>query len=1336
MYRDLDPENWPEEFAIDQHPLIAALLRDGFPDIDPVIADNTPLDTAIPALELNHVVDADSSQTVAIAETTAGRTMVIKGPPGTGKSQTITNIIAALAARGKKVLFVSEKMAALEVVHSRLQKVGLGPMTLELHSNKSNKRSVLEELKRTKEGVLKTPRGDATVVQRLGEATASLNAFATRLHTPLQPSGVTPYQILGRLLFATGQEDAVAGFVLDGAEKWNASDYKHRHSLVEDLAERLRDLGPIPSHPWKGVQAEPLDPSERDDISRLIGDAERHLQSLTTAANFASAELGAPTAVKLADGAVAQRFFDAAATIPGSADRSALRHPAWRDNVDGLAHLVDAGRAWSAARSSLDGTLNAAGWAAEYNAVRSVIARKGRSLFRIFNREYREQLSLLRSYLKVDLPKSAADRISLIDRVVGAQGSRAAFDESRGLAPAFGRLWVDQNTDWSALKAVVDWRQQNDSLPAEYWSNLSDFVDLDAINEVGATLSRAREEIRKNLSKLVGILVLDIERAFGVSDIAGLPLADLQARLSLWKSELESVTRFIAIASRGRELAALGVPSIVNAIHDGMLTFRALTPTFDRAYSEVLRGQLFQSWPELRGFDGDRQNRLVSNFRDFDRARIELAKEQIAANHAAQRPKGNSGIGPLGVLNAELAKRRGHLPIRQLLHRAGPAIQQLKPVFMMSPLSVAQFLKPGGSTFDALVMDEASQIEPVDALGAIARVKQIVVVGDERQLPPTAFFKKLTGDEDRDEEGDDPSIAIQAKDAESILDLCLAKGVPHRMLSWHYRSKHQSLIAVSNKEFYENRLYIVPSPYDAIAGMGLKFRLLKDTAYDRGGSRTNPLEARAIAEAVIAHARSNPSESLGVGTFSVSQRQAILKELELLRRANPDLESFFAATAGEPFFVKNLENIQGDERDVIFISVGYGKTAEGYLAHNFGPLSSDGGQRRLNVLISRAKLRCEVFCNFTGADIDLERTRAQGVAALKMFLTFAETGDFGLGEPVNQDHDSEFEAQVCNKLRSRGYDVKAQIGASGFRVDLAICDPEKPGRFVLGIECDGAQYHSSRSARDRDRLRQQVLEAHGWIIHRIWSADWYMRPEEELKKVEAAITIAKAEWHERDEEDAKPRAAVHVAFGTDVEGDTPVAGFVARETAPSPARNYYREANFPVNRQLDPHETPLAEMAGYVVKIVEIEGPVHIDEVATRIRLLWGLQRAGNRIRAAVSQAAQVAAKRGLIIGEEFYDLPNRDVSVRDRSEVNSSSLRRAEALPPTELTRAIVSTVDDNFGAPRDELIQAVSRLLGYQSLSAQLRQCIALQLDRALESGLLVERDGLIVSPAKPQI
>jgi very-short-patch-repair endonuclease len=242
----------------------------------------------------------------------------------------------------------------------------------------------------------------------------------------------------------------------------------------------------------------------------------------------------------------------------------------------------------------------------------------------------------------------------------------------------------------------------------------------------------------------------------------------------------------------------------------------------------------------------------------------------------------------------------------------------------------------------------------------------------------------------------------------------------------------------------------------------------------------------------VLHAREAPGRTLGVATFSVAQRQAIQNELEILRREHPDTEEFFGRGASEPFFVKNLENIQGDERDVILISLGYGRTKEGFISMSFGPLNSDGGERRLNVLISRAKLRCEVFSSITGDDIDLSRSKGRGVAALKMFLSFAQTGKLGIAEETGRDADSIFEEQVAARLTALGHDVKTQIGTAGFFVDLAVSDPKKPGRFVLGIECDGAQYHSSRSARDRDRLRQNVLEAHGWVLHRIWSTDWFL----------------------------------------------------------------------------------------------------------------------------------------------------------------------------------------------------------------------------------------------------
>jgi very-short-patch-repair endonuclease len=573
-------------------------------------------------------------------------------------------------------------------------------------------------------------------------------------------------------------------------------------------------------------------------------------------------------------------------------------------------------------------------------------------------------------------------------------------------------------------------------------------------------------------------------------------------------------------------------------------------------------------------------------------------------------------------------------------------------------------------------------------------------------------------------------LTFHAKDAESILDLCLAKGLPHRMLNWHYRSKHQSLIAVSNKQFYDNRLFIVPSPYDAVAGMGLKFHYLPDAHYDRGNTRTNPKEARIVAEAVMRHAREAPDRTLGVATFSVAQRQAIQNELEFLRKQHPETEEFFSRGSSEPFFVKNLENIQGDERDIIFMSLGYGRTKEGFIAMSFGPLNSDGGERRLNVLISRAKLGCEVFSSITGDDIDLSRSKGRGVAALKMFLSFAQTGKLGIAEETGRDPDSVFEEQVAARLTALGHDVKTQIGTAGFFVDLAVADPERPGRFVLGIECDGAQYHSSRSARDRDRLRQNVLEAHGWVLHRIWSIDWFLRPDEETAKVVKAIEAAKAQWRGMDERAADSASAVPIRFSAHEEGDTEV--LVAEVVGERQVVARYEEAKLSVRRQVEPHETPLPEMMKHVVRVVTVEGPIHESEIVVRIRSAWGLARAGNRIRDAVQAAIKAAKRKGEISGGPFYVVPGQQVTVRSRGEVESNTLRRPEILPPEEVMVAIVQLIEENYGAERDQLAQAVARLFGFGATSAQLREVVESALTELLDLGQL-RLEGRLITRAQ---
>jgi very-short-patch-repair endonuclease len=697
---------------------------------------------------------------------------------------------------------------------------------------------------------------------------------------------------------------------------------------------------------------------------------------------------------------------------------------------------------------------------------------------------------------------------------------------------------------------------------------------------------------------------------------------------------------------------------------------------------------------------------VAEKFRELDRLVIEHNRARLAHAHWRGVPTHEAG-GQLGVVKREIQKKRRHLPIRQLVRKAGDAIQAIKPVFMMSPLSIANFLEPGALDFDLVVFDEASQVRPVEALGAIARGKQVVVVGDGKQLPPTSFFDRLAGAEEADEES-------LTADLESVLGLFSAQGAPERMLRWHYRSRHESLITVSNHEFYEDRLVVFPSPDQGREEAGLLYHYLPDTVYDRGGTRSNVEEAKAVAQAVMDHARTRPGRTLGVAAFSTAQAQAVEDQLEILRRADPSCEGFFSSHPHEPFFVKNLENVQGDERDVVFISVGYGRIAGGYVPMSFGPLNQDGGERRLNVLITRARMACEVFTNLTADDIDLGRSSARGVRALKTFLKYAKDGELDVPVATGREPDSPFEESVLSALRAAGYQVEPQVGSAGFFIDLAVVDPERPGRYLLGVECDGATYHSARSARDRDRLRQEVLEGLGWRIHRVWSTDWFSNPEGELRRLVGSIEEARLYGRPPGENGHGTR----VATG-DIERD--------EEPGPTqaPAIPLYEMANFRLDVEWEFHQTSPDSLAEVVAEIVEVEGPVHTQEVSRRVTEAASITRTGSRIRALLEDSIDSAVrKRKVSRSGDFLWYPGmQEAPLRDRSELPAAS-RKLELVAPEEIEAAIGKVIADSYGAGREEIPPAVlSLLLGFKRTTEAAQRRVTEVLDGMIADGRVVE-------------
>lgn len=1321
MYRDLDTATWPPEKRLDQQALIAAALQDGFEAREHLFPEDADVDQLIPVDSQRHVVDADSSQSLAIEAVRRGENLVIQGPPGTGKSQTITNVIAAAIADGKKVLFISEKMAALEVVNRRLKSVGLGPACLELHSHHANKRKVLEELKATRD--LGKPRVEhrEQIIHELSNVQQQLNAHSRTMHQALAPCTLTPYQILGQLARLDAVQIAHLPDLLQGAQNWSPEDFHSRQQIVEALRQAVSKVSPVAGHPWRGVCHPALLKLDAQRFAQQLPTLQAMLARLQQDAELLAQSLSAPAAQTILTLHEQITLAQQLASAP-SIDRQAVASSIWDQGLGQLHKLVECGARFSLKAQNLGSSFAESAWTADWSAPRQSIAAYGDSLFRIFNSGYRAAIANLKGQLKTTLPSSRAERLNLLDSLIEAQQLRQNLGQQQTLgADAFGSLWLGEQSDWAQLQAVLGWMAGPDGQgrSAAFRQLYAQLPALAHCADLAARASASLQAFEDAAQSLLDGYRLETQEAFGAANLARIPLADFGERLAQWVAEPNALLDWTSYHATREQARAAGMAVLVQQLESESIAQGALPAIFERAYYEALLRQATQAHPELVAFNGDQHSQKVRQFRALDLERIELARAQSALSHYEQVPRSASGMGPLGVLNGEIARKRGHMPLRKLFKLAGEAVQAIKPVFMMSPLSVAQFLEPGAVEFDLLVIDEASQIEPVDALGAIARCKQLVVVGDDRQLPPTRFFSRMTSEQDEFDDEDEDQLIAGAADVESILSLCLAKGMPQLMLRWHYRSRHQSLIAVSNQQFYNSSLYVVPSPYTARSGMGLRFHHLPEGRFDSGASRINRIEAQTIARAIMQHAQQSPQLSLGVAAFSLQQKVAIQDELELLRRQQPEAESFFVAHPNEPFFIKNLENVQGDERDVIFISVAYARNAQGYLPMRFGPVSADGGERRLNVLISRAKQRCEVFSSITADDIDLERGKGKGVAALKVFLQYAATGQLTLAGISGRDLESPLEEDVYEALTAQGLQVQTQIGIAGFFIDLAVVDPEQPGRYLLGIECDGMSYHHSRSARDRDRLRQSVLESQGWTLLRIWGCDWFRQPRAQTERVLAAVEAAR---QRKQAEPVQPVMATHQSqTATEVieRAARSDAGSAETESAAGPDDSLYQEARFAVPAG-ELHSQSTAKLAQLMHQAVELEGPIHFDELVTRMRTLWGLQRAGSRVRDALEQARQsLLADEALAAEGEFLDLPGRAVRVRNRAEVGSANLRRIDCLPPAEIRAAIALALRSSLGGQREELPAAVARLLGLSAVTAPVRELVLTQLDALHGSG-----------------
>jgi very-short-patch-repair endonuclease len=1250
---------------------------------------------------------ADSSQLAAVLAAGAGHDFVLIGPPGTGKSQTITNIIADQLGRGRTVLFVAEKSAALDVVHRRLERHGLGDAVLELHSNKADRKKVLAQLGRSWERATEASAQEwVRIAEDLRLTRDELNAYVDALHRP-GTQGFSVYQAIGKVA------GGAPGFALnfDNKDCHDQASWRHLRGLAAELGTRhgiVADIDP------QG----PLSLLDRGEWSFGWQDnyleAAKSLRQSMAEARMARHRLGERLGLR-PDEADAP---DVAAALVWLADQRLGKPRVSEEALTSLATLrlsVDALEAAIAQAKAARATL-----AAQYpdsglpdmplDALELQWREAQAKSWPFAGMAKGKVTKLLQTYASTGKADPARD-LSALKQLRRALADIAA--SPLRVVPGF----AEEGSDLQQLRAELDAAEAFLALERHLHGAGIPAAWLEAHRPVLA--AAAGGDLAPLLAALQTADAMVTTARARFEELGGDPgpeaadrlrgLESLQHRFSDWLKWRDS---------RARAIAA-GLEPLVSAL-EAKADLADAAVAFEQAYMGWWLRLAMDAEPCLRGFAHWQHDALIRRFRELDDAMARLASSEVMRRLGNDLPRRDDvpRNSELGGLRHQLGLQRPTKAIRSLIGDMPTTFGKLAPCVLMSPLSVAQYLPAGQAQFDLVIFDEASQISTWDAIGAIARGRQAIIVGDPKQLPPTNFFGRS-----EDASDDMPGVEEFEKDMPSILDEVSAAGIPTHRLNWHYRSRDEALIAFSNHFYYDGGLVTFPSP-DA-SGQAVRLHKVAGT-YMRGQGRTNPDEARAI----VTFIRKRLNEwlklqedcrpTLGVITFNAQQQGLILDLLDAERKATPDFEWFFSDEREEPLIVKNLENIQGDERDVMLFSITFGPDQAGKLTMNFGALNGDGGEKRLNVAVTRARSELHVFSSVTADQIDIGRARGRGVADLKAFLDFANRGavalaaqDSGSLGPV----ESPFEEAVRDALALKGWEVHSQIGVSGFRIDLGVRHPDHAGVWLAGVECDGARYHSSATARDRDRIRQAVLEGLGWTILRIWSTDWFRAPQATLERIDGQLRAAlesdralRAEAVQKIA-DVVDEAQVMSAMESIPHDDTPhFASAPIDASALLDATTRAAQGTVSPERFFDADYTPT--LLALLDQIVAENAPLTEANLARMVAQRHGWQRTGGRIQARIAEL------------HSAFDLADEDGvrfvwakgSIADRISFRGMGERALRDISRTEIA-ALIDVHAQRLASSEDPELE-LARLCGIARLSKDAREYLG--HCRAWQAGL----------------
>ncbi|KIS44347.1 DUF3320 domain-containing protein [Kosakonia radicincitans] len=1318
------------------------------------IIDVDELDDEVGTHELFLPLPADSSQVAAVVASAKGRDFVLDGPPGTGKSQTIANMIAHNLALGRRVLFVAEKKAALDVVYRRLEAQGLGEFCLELHSSKTSKMDFLKQLERAWDV------RDALTGQEWEEEAGKVHSLRNKLNEVVRllhkrwPNGLTLHHAMGRVI-----KDASAAtpqFTWPDNTLHTAEELEYYRQIARRL-ELNRDafkqhgeyFAPIAQTDWTNGWQSSLIASAKI-LPEKIASLEQATDALLQATGI-TVEAKEPTKLtQLAS-------FCELLTKAGGLDLSFMFAPDATTRIEAAHTAIALLQEITATKARLSVTYPADSWQhVNVPQLQEALTQAGKK-FWFFATSARKKIiqGMMQQCALSSVPDLSGD-LPVIDLLQPLLQRLTAINSETLTLPGWSGLATDCTKLQSTLALAEEIRskqgifasspQQLAEIRSAIKTLLIDANDLLGSVGVVAHLSRnlrdALDEFDKAKTTFCG-LIKESEEILSVQELRDCAVNILQhsPALKAWSDW-----------SRVREEAiSHGLMPMLAALVHLDASDTSATEIFETAYCRWFASWVIDAEPLLHNFVPAEHMSDIEAYRQHTDRLAKLTVRYIRARLCGVIPAKNEIVkqGGFALLKHELQKSRRHKPVRQMAAEMGDAMSKLAPCMLMSPLSVAQFLPSNQALFDLVIFDEASQISPWDAIGAMARGRQVVVAGDPRQMPPTSFFNRGASDADDDTE----------EDMESILDECLAAGLYNHSLSWHYRSRHESLITFSNHRYYDGNLITFPASetrqsavqWCKVAGV-----------YSKGKGRHNQAEAEAIVAETVKRLTDKKfiasGKSIGIITLNTEQQKLINDLLDRARQQHPSIEPFFQQEREEPVVVKNLETVQGDERDLIMLGIGFGPTEPGAntMSMSFGPLNREGGWRRLNVAVTRARQEMMVFTSFDSSMIDLNRTSARAVADLKHFIEFAQRGPMALAQAVRGSvggYDSPFEEAVANGLIRKGWHVVPQIGVSRFRIDLGIVHPDKPGDYLVGVECDGATYHSAATARDRDKVRSAILQGLGWKLLRLWSTEWWIDKEGALDRLDAAIRALLEESRAADalqetasvKEMESPTESVTEAASSTAPEDIPVSVESANDeeiaapvetmksvsssededpaAATLPALKYASstlpEINLPaqgskyiINDLQTWSDKVDAErfyggdydeiLKALIDDVVKAEAPLLETTLVQRIARVHGFNRAGRLIRERVmelvDQHYHVAMDH---FGENFVwqSAAQRDDWNIYRLPATENDVRQIDAIAGEELRALALHTHSDNK-------IADITRSLGIKRLTSQARQ------------------------------